>query len=271
MELVLLEDQDMALRNEDRAWIAQEIRTSIQEHLHPHGWRRVKEWIPVGTIITIMVALLALAGAGWNYGFSRMRDQATFEAKTTDRLEAIERLLRGIRTSQDLREISKLDQDTFDKSLPALKKALDQPPSGVQAPREALREVAEKLRKTDPNSADYWPTLLRYLNVASAVFAPDVPSPGPYNISAGNNVGFSLGVVKRKIVVLDGGEILNTRFENSRIIFTNNPVKLTNVLFLDCVFEVPVTATPSDYLKRASQILLASDLTFISFSSNSSK
>jgi hypothetical protein len=128
-ESTILEDQEMKLREDDKDWLGKEIREAIQEYLKPNGWKRLKEWIPLGTIITITVGMLALAGAGWYYGLSRMRDQATFEAKTSDRLDVIERILRGMRISQDLREISKLDQGTFDKSLPALKKALDQPPS----------------------------------------------------------------------------------------------------------------------------------------------
>jgi hypothetical protein len=266
VEILLLEDQDMALRNEDRVWIAQEIRTSMQEHLHPHGWRRAREWIPLGGIITIMVGMLALAGAGWNYGLSRMRDQATFEAKTTDRLDIIERTLRGIRASQDLREISRLDQSNFDKSLPVLQKVLDQSSPGVQASQEALREVADRLRKTNPESADYWPTVLKFLTVASAGLAPpDVPSPGEPTIQIAHNRGISVGGVSRQVVLLDGGELVNSTFENSRIIFTKDPVTFHNVIFVNCVFQLPVTNSPNDYLKKASQILLASNLTSASF------
>jgi hypothetical protein len=72
--------------------------------------------------------------------------------------------------------------------------------------------------------------------------------------------------IKGKVVLLDGGELVNTRFENSRIIFTQDPVHLKNVTFVDCVFEMPITDTPSEPLKRESQQLLASDLRSVSLS-----
>ena len=35
---------------------------------------------------------------------------------------------------------------------------------------------------------------------------------------------------------------------------------MRSVLFTDCVFELPISATPNQYLQQASRVLLASDL-----------
>jgi hypothetical protein len=53
------------------------------------------------------------------------------------------------------------------------------------------------------------------------------------------------------------------RFENSRIIFTENPVRMRGVEFLNCVFELP-DAPANPYIRKTAQELLASNLTAIS-------
>lgn len=270
VDTAFYKEQEMALRNEDKLWIANDTRTAIQEHLHPHGWRKVKEWIPLVGVITIFVGLLALAGAGWNYAFSRVRDEATFETRTVDRLDIIEVTLRTMRASQTpgpvLNEIGKLDQKTFAKSLAALQAAAEHPVSEVKPSQETLREIANKLSSTNPQSDDYWPAVLQFLSFASAGLSADVPPPGPPTVIMSQNAGnISVGVIQKRVVLLDGGDLENTRFENSRIIFTNNPVRFRNVTFVNCVFQMPITNNPSDYLKSASKILLASQLNSASF------
>jgi len=42
---------------------------------------------------------------------------------------------------------------------------------------------------------------------------------------------------------------------------------MQNVLFINCLFEMPVTATPTPYLKRAAKELLVADLKRVSITS----
>jgi hypothetical protein len=269
MDTVLFEEEDMALRKEDKIWIASEIRTAIQEHLNPHGWRKLREWIPLASILTIMVAMLALAGAGWNYAFSRVDKEARFEEKTDDRLSKIEKTLDHIQGVQDLNVINGLDPLTFAKSLPALRKIVQKPASEMKPPEELLRSIADKLRNINPDSEEYWPTVLQFLNFASAQLESDVPPPGKPNIVIEKNAGYiPLGTIKRAVVLLDGGELGSSRFENSRIIFTNNPVKFRDVVFINCSFQMPTENNPNDYLRKTGRVLLASDLQSVSFPSD---
>jgi hypothetical protein len=132
-----------------------------------------------------------------------------------------------------------------------------------------LQGVAQKLLKLSGNSPDYWPTVLKFIQFASAGLSPDVP---PHVPPPGTRPGLTIknsilppGTVKwppisHQVILLDGGEISDMQVDHSRIIFTEQPVKMTNVTFVDCVFEMPPTAAPNPYLQNASRQLLASDL-----------
>ena len=276
MGAVLFEEEEMKLRNEDKVWLVgivhDEVRAAVQDYLAPRGWKKftrwLREWGLVAVIPTMMLGLLTLVFAAGYYAFSRVRQEAEFEATTKQRLDSIEKTLTGLRAVEDLKAITKLDQQTFAKSLPALRKIMQQPASEVKPPQETIREIADKLRSTNPESEAYWPTVLQFLNFASAGLSADVPPPRTPNIFIARNIGnFSAGLVRRQVVLLDGGELVDSRFENSRIIFTNNAVRFRNVTFVNCVFQIPVVNSPNDYLKKASQVLLASDLKSASFTS----
>ncbi len=66
------------------------------------------------------------------------------------------------------------------------------------------------------------------------------------------------GPLKNEVVLLDGGDVGNIRFEHCRIRFTNNAVRMRNVVFVGCVFEFPVSDDPNPYLKTAAEKVLAS-------------
>ena len=92
------------------------------------------------------------------------------------------------------------------------------------------------------------------------------PVDAPYNARISNlkcSPGAHCIIASHKKIILDGGDIPGSRFENCRIIFTQNPVKMKDVKFINCVFEMPVTDAPSPYLKSTSQFLLASDLSSV--------
>ena len=158
---------------------------------------------------------------------------------------------------------------TFAKALPALRKIADEPVSKVNPPRSTLREVAQKLLKVDTSTPDYWPTVLRFIQFASAGLTPDVPPPGtqPQFVSHSRMPPGSVAwpPMSHTVIVLDGGEVSDLRADHSRIIFTRNPVKMTNVVFTDCVFEMPSLDQPDPFLQQASRTILASDLKEVTF------
>jgi hypothetical protein len=166
-----------------------------------------------------------------------------------------------------LKQISSLDQKTFEHSLAQLRQVMEQPSPKPVADQQTLIAIAGKLRRTGESTPDYWPTVIRFIQFASSRMAPSAPPPGqpPRILSEILSVGLMRGIrVKGITILLDDGYLGNGEFTNCRIIFTQNPIRLTNAHFRNCVFEIPTTDPPSPYIKKVSQILLSSNLSVIS-------
>jgi hypothetical protein len=173
-----------------------------------------------------------------------------------------------------LKNSASMSPDEFNKSLPSLRSAMQ---IATQAkaivPTETLQQIALKLRQTGESNPDYWPTVLQFIQFASASFvAPaDVPPPNA-RFSQMSNVTCSGSahcvVANYCAVILDGGNIPHSMFDHCRIRFTNNPVGLAGTQFIDCVFEMPTDITqPTPYLKNSAKALLASNLRQVMFPS----
>jgi len=176
----------------------------------------------------------------------------------------------AIQQSLTLRQISRLDQKTFEQSLPQLLKALGQPKMNVVVGPETLTAITAKLRQTGESTPDYWPVVLRFIPLASSITAKSAPPPGqqPRVLSDILSVGLMRGIRESdRTILLDDGYLGNGEFTNCRIVFTPNAVRLTNALFTNCVFELPSTDPPNDFIKKVSRILLASNLSSVSIPS----
>jgi hypothetical protein len=271
---------NMALRKEQQEFIRDEIKTQLAEVVdgfRPHGWRKIahwaREWGIAGALITVFIAMLGITIGALIQSFSHVKDETQFRTNTTRTLEETTRTLEDIQTNlrllqasqvpkKILQELATLAPKQFTKNLPALRKVAEQPPAGVAPSAALLREVAQKLRSTDESSQDYWPTVLQFIQFASAGLSPDVPPPGPPTVTIANNHGFGeiLPPILHQVVLLDGGDLGPAHFYNSRIKFTEHAVRMKDVIFTDCVFEMPISASPNEYLRNATRVLLASDL-----------
>jgi len=166
-----------------------------------------------------------------------------------------------------LQQISSLDQKTFEHSLLQLRQAIENLSPKVVADQETLTAIAGKLRQTNESTPDYWPTVLRFIHFASSRMAQNAPPPEqqPRVLSEILSVGLTRGIrEKGKTILLDDGYLGNGEFTNCRIIFTPNPVRLTNALFRNCVFEIPTSDPPNAYIRKVSRILLSSNLWSVS-------
>lgn len=282
-QLAIEVEEDMALRNEDKIWIKETIQDAVRNAiapLRPSGWRKfvvwAREWGILGTIVTVIVAMIGITTGALYQSFSHIKEESAFRTHTNDTLDAqdkrlskIEADLLELRAAQSpaevLKDIGKLDEKRLTYALPALQAATKQTPKTVNVDQATLRDIAGKLLRVDTAVPDYWPAVLQFLRFASATTTTDVPAPGTSQlIIARNNGGLSLGHVDHKTVVLDGGQIVDTEFQNCRIVFTNNPVAMKNVTFKDSVFDLPVSSNPNQYLQRAGRTLLASNLADVS-------
>ena len=174
------------------------------------------------------------------------------------------------RRTLTLQQISHLDQEGFEQSLPQLRQAMDHPDPKAVADPETLAAIAGKLRRADESTPDYWPTVLRFIPFASSRMAKNAPPPGqqPRVLSDMLSVGLMRGVREvDKTILLDEGYLGNGEFTNCRIIFTSNPVRLTNAHFRNCVFEIPTTDPPTAFIKKVSQLLLSANLSSVSIPS----
>jgi hypothetical protein len=166
-----------------------------------------------------------------------------------------------------LREITKLPQAEFAGALPALRVISEQSVQKVNPSRATLEKIAQKLRDTDKSSPEYWPTVLQFLQFASTGLAPtNVPPPKPNpDLKSSGHISGAF-TIKNLVVELDGGTLSDANFENCRVIFTEIPVQMTNVTFVNSVFELPISTSPPPFIQKATKVLLASDLRTVSFS-----
>jgi hypothetical protein len=170
-----------------------------------------------------------------------------------------------------LKRSASANQDEFNKSLPDLKKAIQAAAqTNTTVSNGILQQISEKLQRTSESSPEYWPTVLQFIQFASAQFVnpADVPLPSArydemHNVSC---AGAAHCIeASHRAILLDGGNIPNSIFQHCRIKFTNNPVGLQGSRFIDCIFEMPANVTPTPYLKNSAKILLASNLLQVAF------
>ena len=221
----------------------------------------------------VAVGLLLIAAICWWVNFDLIPEIHGLQsslASDENRLSGVEGQLRGMDLKQRaakapqtvLNEITALNQQQFSKVLPALQEVTEQPFPKVSPSDKTLEEIARKLSNTSPDTPEYWPTVLQFLQFASTGLAPaNVPPPGEspiFKSSSGNFLAHN--VFSHTTVVLDGGTLVDNRFDNCRIIFTDKPVSMTNVTISNSVFEFPISSVPPPYIQKASRLLLASGL-----------
>lgn len=233
------------------------------------GWRRlaaVTKWGFAGLVVVAVIAGVI----EWNH-FTN--DVASLQTQTEDRLKAIETRLQIQSAAESdpasaLVALANLDENDLKTNLPSLKKAIDQP---VTADSKTLEKLTAKLQLIPQASPDYWPTILHFIQFSSAGNAANLPA-APTNPFVLNDLmiegpardapyDFDVFVQnKSRTVRFEGGTLKNVVFRKWRIIFTEKPVRMENVTFTDCVFEVPDVTSPNPYLRNAAAQLLASDL-----------
>jgi hypothetical protein len=202
-------------------------------------------------VIITLVSVFGVAILGfWGW-------MATGVVSQGNRLTGIETTLRLIQVAQApkrvLQEIAKLDNNTF-------RKIAERKPADVAPSRDEIQDVAGKLQNASVDTPDYWPTVLQFLNFSSAAMAPPNVPASDNSATVFSNSRLEGLIFKNQVILLDGGSLIHTRLENSRIIFTESPVDMKSVQFVNCIFEFPIMQNPSPYLKKASRQLLASNL-----------
>jgi len=249
--------EGMALNKKDEERVREIFREVLAEGT---GWfkakRFIKEWSGVAVLGAVVLG-----------GLSQYRDNSEFHGRIDERMKSVEGYVREQRAPTSpaavIEEIGELEQQEFTASLPALQVATAQSFDTARLNESTLHKVADKLAKADAARPGYWPTVFQFIGLASAAISPSIPAGGPTLIFSNLHFGPGTMNLKDKVVLLDGGSVEGGSFENCRIIFTENQVKMRNVVFINCVFEIPITTTPSPYLTNAARQLLASSFSSI--------
>lgn len=168
----------MAIRNED--WnaindaIDDRIATAI-ECSTPHGWRRVtdlvREWGIAGAILTVIVALLALAAGAFYQAMVRVDKQARFETDTANKLTNINKdinQLKGDIASLKIKTHVALPPDDFNATLGDVAAAVGTlRKQRLQVSHKLVEDLGKKLANAEPASQGFWPATGQFISYRS--------------------------------------------------------------------------------------------------------
>ncbi len=251
--------EDMALRKEDKTWVAEEIRAAIKEHLNPHGWKKLQQFLPLVGVLGIFVALLTFAGAGWKYVFSRVESEAQFQTHTTDSINRMaERLTRieGILTVSQAQNVAQ--------------KYATIPLKELKVHGEELKQLKTALAQSPPTSPGYWPAAFQVIQLLSQSNFTDMNKIAARPESEYDNIASKppgmFGVMENQRVVLKN-RIEGLIFKNSIVRFDPS-VELVNDVFINCVFLFPAQENPSKPLQEIGKTLLVSDLSKVTLNAS---
>lgn len=241
----------MALRNEDKVWIAQEIRTAIREHLDPHGWRKLREHLPLVGIFGVFVALLGLAGAGWKEALSNRASQAQFETHTNDRLDQIEGTLK-----------------LLNAQIVAAKYA-NAPQQELKTHRDELTKIKTTLATARKNVPEYWPVAFQIIELTSKANSElQIPEgrPSIFDNFVSRPIGGMSPTVGQQVILRN--KVEGMIFKDCVIHFDAS-ARLTNDVFINCVFIFPAdTQEPSTPLQNIGQALLLANLSNVTITAS---
>jgi hypothetical protein len=170
----------VAIRKEDWPSINQAIADAITS-LKPRGWRKalfvLREWGVLGTIATLIVALLGIAATAFYQATARMGKEATFETNTERDIRDIKtdiQAIRGDLAKQSLINHAFLPLSDFKTALPDLNSAITTVnQQNVKVPSTVKEGLQQKL-KGSTDAPDFWPTAAKFISYRSQIVGDDI-------------------------------------------------------------------------------------------------
>ncbi len=163
----------MALTKADKEWVGEQIQTALTP-LRSRGWRRafywLREWGILGVVITVFVALIAIAATLGVSAFNRVEDNAKFRQRTEDRLTGIEASIAALRIAQASSNPERRGNQVEAREVlaTARKSSLLIPPTVVEQAGDRFIEASS----TDPGA---WGVALDFVAYRSSLNAPSAP------------------------------------------------------------------------------------------------
>jgi hypothetical protein len=133
-------EEDMGIRKEDWPLIHAELDKRI-EALQPHGWQKFLNWAKeigiIGSYLTLLASLLAIALSAVYVAVTRVAAQATFQSDTKHSLDEI------------TQHLDKIDGTIATANLDRLSK-LPITPQTIAEVSRVVRQAREEAQKIDP-------------------------------------------------------------------------------------------------------------------------
>jgi hypothetical protein len=160
----------MALNEQDRAWIHQEINAAVRGR---NPWEKIVHYVPTTGIIAIFIFII-----------TQWTAYVEFRTKTNDRLDAIEKSLVEIKRDLSplkLESQAVLSDTEFQKALPTLQSVLF---TAKQARESVSPNVIGNLQRKlldvkDQNALGFWSATAEFISYRSQMQAgwevPDLP------------------------------------------------------------------------------------------------
>lgn len=263
-----LELEDIQI-DDDMATTA-ELTERVKE-LEKHSAR----WLQPAVIFSTLTAIASIA---YSYGMINSKiDRLIADTKElsqdfkqlSNKVSYIDGRLNNSKASTQpkevLSELKNADAGTFAQSLPALGIIARQPAALVGPNAETLRAITGKLRLVDNRTPGYWPATMEFLRFSTAFFAPNAPPPNskPSGFRGAPDATGRAVIQGFTIEIGNSYSFKGITFENCRLILKDAAIEFHDVVFINCVFEIPVTDQPGPQLKKFTQVLLASNLSTI--------
>ena len=110
----------------------------------------------MGGAISILVALLAFAGAGWNFAFTRVDKETRFQTQTANDLGQINKRLAGLQSSVTLLQAQIASSRYSAVPIKDLKKH-----------RDELNTIRNSLVQTPQSTPGFWPASFEIITLLS--------------------------------------------------------------------------------------------------------
>jgi hypothetical protein len=272
--IIVLPEEEMKLRDEDKQWFAGEIARQLKEvvdSFKPHGWRKLVHFLRelgpiIGTfsfVLALIVAIFMLA----IFGFSGRTEEATFRGKTEEKLRNLEASLTEIKgelVKQRFIGQAILPSAQFKATLPDIRSSIAAAKQqNLKIPATVVEDIAHKMATTDTNAPAFWPTAAAVISYQSSLlvggsrnWSVTLPvCPGTVDLLGAdkNATVQSPGGPKIPIerignqdcyVELDGKSVSKWDCKRCLVKYSGGPISLTDVHFEDCLFIFDFNSRP---------------------------
>jgi hypothetical protein len=150
--------------------------------LSPKGWKRaanvLREFGAIATIITVFVALLAIALGAVYQSFAHVKEETQFRTRAEDRLAAIETSLLALRASRaSATPTDRKSQAEAKDVLATAKKSL------LRLPATVVEETGSSFIRAASDDAKVWDVALEFVGYRSSLNGPPKEPPSMWNRS----------------------------------------------------------------------------------------